>query len=148
MKDYFPELSQITAFAGIAGGAFSAAIGGVDGVAKALVICMAIDWILGTADSLIFKSSPKTETGGYNSSVGFKGLFKKCVILVMVVVANILDSTLETTFFRDGVAIAYLANEVASIIENVGVMGIPVPAPLSAALDILKQRGDKTNGGQ
>lgn len=148
MREYLPELSQITVFAGIAGGAFSAAIGGVDGVAKALVICMAIDWLLGMADSLIFKASPKTDTGGYNSSVGFKGLFKKCVILLMVIVANILDNTLETTFIRDGVAIAYLANEVASIIENVGVMGIPVPAPLTAALDILKQRGDKNNGSE
>lgn len=148
MKDYFPELTQLTAFVGVAGGAFSAAIGGMDGVAKALVICMCIDWVLGMVDSLIFKASPKTETGGYNSAIGFKGLVKKGIILIMVIVGNLLDTTLGTTFIRDGVAIAYLANEVASIIENVGVMGIPVPAPLSAALDLLKKKGDKNNGGQ
>lgn len=148
MKDYFPELTQLTAFVGVAGGAFSAAIGGMDGVAKALVICMCIDWVLGMVDSLIFKASPKTETGGYNSAIGFKGLVKKGIILIMVIVGNLLDTTLGTTFIRDGVAIAYLANEVASIIENVGLMGIPVPAPLSAALDLLKKKGDKNNGGQ
>lgn len=148
MKDYFPELTQLTAFVGVAGGAFSAAIGGMDGVAKALVICMCIDWVLGMVDSLIFKASPKTETGGYNSAIGFKGLVKKGIILIMVIVGNLMDNTLGTTFIRDGVAIAYLANELASIIENVGVMGIPVPTHLSTALDLLKKKGDKTNGGQ
>lgn len=148
MKDYFPELTQLTAFVGVAGGAFSAAIGGMDGVAKALVICMCIDWILGMVDSLIFKASPKTETGGYNSAIGFKGLVKKGIILIMVVVGNLLDNTLGTTFIRDGVAIAYLTNELASIIENVGVMGIPIPAPLSTALDLLKKKGEENNGLQ
>lgn len=148
MKDYFPELTQLTAFVGVAGGAFSAAIGGMDGVAKALVICMCIDWVLGMVDSLIFKASPKTETGGYNSAIGFKGLVKKGIILIMVIVGNLLDTTLGTTFIRDGVAIAYLANELASIIENVGVMGIPVPAPLSTALDLLKKKGEENNGLQ
>lgn len=148
MKDYFPELTQLTAFVGVAGGVFSAAIGGMDGVAKALVICMCIDWVLGMVDSLIFKASPKTETGGYNSAIGFKGLVKKGIILIMVIVGNLMDNTLGTTFIRDGVAIAYLANELASIIENVGVMGIPVPPHLSTALDLLKKKGDKTNGGQ
>lgn len=148
MKDYFPELTQLTAFVGVAGGAFSAAIGGMDVVAKALVICMCIDWVLGMVDSLIFKASPKTETGGYNSAIGFKGLVKKGIILIMIVVGNLMDNTLGTTFIRDGVAIAYLANELASIIENVGVMGIHVPAPLSTALDLLKKKGEENNGGQ
>jgi len=81
--------------------------------------------------------------GKLSSKVGFKGILKKVMIFAMVAVAHAIDSVLgENHFFRDATIFFYLANEVLSIIENTGRMGIPIPSVLSKAVDVLK---DKSN---
>ena len=140
MKDYSPFISGVTAVIGIIGGVLSDLLGGADTVLYTLLIFMVVDWFLGVAVSIVFKKSSKTESGGYSSAIGFKGLVKKCVILLMVIISAQLDRVLNVTFIRTAVCFAYAANELASIIENVGLTGVAIPAPITKAIDLLKAR--------
>lgn len=127
---------------GIIGGALSFLFGGLDAALIVLLIFMAIDYITGVIVAAFFKNSDKSESGGLNSKAGWKGLVKKCVILLMVIVATMLDYVTGLTIVRDGVITAFVANELLSIIENAGLMGIPMPEVIKKGLDVLN---GKTN---
>jgi toxin secretion/phage lysis holin len=94
----------------------------------------------------VFHQSPKTATGTLESRTGFKGLIRKGMILLFVWVGYRLDLTVGTTYIKDAVCIAFIANELLSIVENAGLMGIPIPAVITNAIDILKKKEitDKT----
>lgn len=130
---------------GVTGAFICSALGGWDYSIITLLIFLAIDFLIGTLVSLVFKSSTKTSTGGYSSSAGFKGLIKKGCILLVVVVANRLDGQLGTNFIRDAVCIAFITNELVSIIENLGLMGIPLPKVIVDALEVLKAKQESEN---
>ena len=136
LKDY------IAAALGVIGGAISAAFGGWTDGMKSLIIFMAIDYISGLILAGIFKKSPKSDSGALQSKAGLKGLFKKGVMLAIVYVAVRLDILMGTTFIRDATVIAFITNELISIIENAGLMGIPIPAPIKKAIDLLKKQND------
>ena len=91
----------------------------------------------------MFKASPKTETGALESKAGWKGLCRKGVTLLIVLVACRLDMALGSTFIRDAVIIAYIANETISIIENAGLMGIPIPKVIRKAIDVLNSKAEE-----
>lgn len=128
---------------GAVGGAIAAAFGGWNSALLALIICMAADYITGVIVALVFHSSPKTDTGGLSSAVGFKGLLRKIAVLLIVVVANQVDILIGTTYVRDAVVIGFCANEIISLLENAGLMGIPIPNVLMRAIDVLKNKGEK-----
>lgn len=128
---------------GAVGGAIAAAFGGWNSALLALIICMAADYITGVIVALAFHSSPKTDTGGLSSAVGFKGLLRKIAVLLIVVVANQVDILIGTTYVRDAVVIGFCANEIISLLENAGLMGIPIPNVLLRAIDVLKNKGEK-----
>ena len=128
---------------GIIGGAFSAAFGGWSAALSTLLIFMAIDYITGLMVAGVFKQSPKTDTGALESRAGFKGLCRKGVMLAIVLVAYRLDLAIGVEYIKDAVIIAFIANETISIVENAGLMGVPIPPPLVKAIDVLKQREDK-----
>lgn len=123
--------------------------GGWDAGMATLIVCMAIDYITGIVVAAVFHRSPKSEGGSLESKAGFKGLLKKGMVLIMVLVAVRLDLVLGTGFIRDAVIIAYIANEVLSIIENAGLMGVPIPSAITKAIEVLKNRseteGEKLN---
>ena len=104
---------------------------------------MAIDYFTGVIVALVFHRSPKSDSGGLNSSVGFKGLLRKIAVLLIVVVANQVDILIGTTYVRDAVVIGFCANEIISVLENAGLMGIPIPSVLLKAIDVLKNKGEK-----
>ena len=122
----------------VIGGAASALFGGLDLSIITLTIFMAVDYITGMIVAGVFHKSGKTENGCLESRVGFKGICRKGVTLLIVLVAARLDMIIGTTFIRDGVVIAYIANETLSIIENAGLMGIPIPKQLKNAIETLK----------
>jgi toxin secretion/phage lysis holin len=130
-------------------GAFIAKLfGGWDAAMTTLVIFMGIDYLMGLIVAGVFKKSGKSENGALDSRAGFKGLLKKSVILLVVLVAYRLDLVLGSTFIKDAVIIGYIANETISIIENAGLMGIPIPDVIKRAIDILKNKSDgDINGG-
>ena len=130
-------------------GAFIAKLfGGWDAAMTTLVIFMGIDYLMGLIVAGVFKRSGKSENGALDSRAGFKGLLKKSIILLIVLIAYRLDLVLGSAFIKDAVIIGYIANETISIIENAGLMGIPIPDVIKRAIDILKNKSDgDINGG-
>ena len=95
----------------------------------------------------MFHASKKTDTGTLESRAGWKGLCRKCMTLLFVLIATRLDMVIGTTYIRDAVCIAFIANELISIVENAGLMGVPIPTILKKAMDALqkKSEGDEQN---
>lgn len=132
----------ICAAIGSIGSFIALLFGGWDTSIITLLIFMLIDYITGLLLAGVFKKSKKSETGGLNSHVGWKGIVKKGVILLIVIVATRLDMTIGTTYIRDGVCIAFMANELLSIVENAGLMGIPIPSFITKAIELLNEKGE------
>lgn len=124
---------------GILGGGAAWVFGGWDAALLALLVCMAADYVSGSLVALVFRNSPKSETGAYNSGYGLKGLCKKCLMLLFVLVAVQMDRLLGTAYVRDAVCIGFCSNEVLSIIENLGLAGIPLPPAVVKALEQLQK---------
>lgn len=122
---------------GIAAGMVSWLVGGFDTPILALIICMGADYVTGLIVAGIFHASPKTAGGGLDSRVGWKGLARKFVTVLIVVVANLADVLLGLHYIRDAVIAAFCANECISILENAGLMGIRIPRVLTEALEKL-----------
>lgn len=132
---------------GIVGSTIAAAFGGWDAAMITLVSMMVIDYITGVLVAGVFHNSPKTENGSLESKAGWKGLCRKGMTLLIVLVAARLDIILGTDFIRDAVIIGYIANETISIIENAGLMGVPIPEAIEKAIEVLQQKGSEDNGG-
>lgn len=128
--------------AGFLSAMISAAFGGWTDSMTALIIMMAIDYATGLIVAGIFHRSRKTADGRLESKVGWKGLVKKGITLAIVLVACQLDKVLGTSIIRDTVVIAFIANEVISITENAGLMGIPMPRIVVNAIEVLKNEAD------
>ena len=122
------------------GAALASLFGGWTGAMTTLVILMFIDYVTGIIVAGVFHASPKSSGGALSSAVGFKGICRKFVILLIVVVACRVDLLLETNIIRDATCIGFCANELVSITENAGLMGIPLPRKLVEAIEVL--RGD------
>lgn len=71
---------------------------------------------------------------------GWKGLCRKCMTLIFVLVAYRLDLVIGTNYIRDAVIIAFIANETISLVENAGLMGLPLPEVITKAIDILQKK--------
>lgn len=123
---------------GIIGAAIAALLGGWDMALQALIVFMAIDYFTGVVVAAVFKKSAKTDSGGLNSAIGLKGLFRKIAMLCGVLMAYYLDKVAGTDFVRDATCLALICNEALSILENFGLMGVPIPAPIVNAIDVLK----------
>ena len=138
------ENIKISLFAttGVVGAIIADMLGGWDTALQTLMIFMAIDYLTGLVVAGVFHKSEKTETGTLESRAGWKGLCKKGMTLLIVLVAAQLDKITGTNVIRNGVIIAYVANEAISIIENAGLMGIPIPKIIINAIDILKKNED------
>ncbi|WP_460642735.1 phage holin family protein [Lacrimispora brassicae] len=125
---------------GAAGSFIVSLIGGWDTGIGTLILFMAVDFLSGLAVAGVFHKSVKTESGTLESKAGFKGLCRKCMTLLFVLVAYRLDLSLGTFYIRDTVIIGFMANELISIVENAGLMGLPLPAALVKAIDILNKK--------
>ena len=123
---------------GVLGSALCWAFGGWDAALSALVICMCVDYISGSMVALVFHRSNKSETGSYNSTYGLKGLCKKCLMLLFVIVAVQADRLLGGDYVRDAVCIGFCSNEILSIVENLGLAGVPMPQAVVKALEQLQ----------
>lgn len=125
------------------GAAVASLLGGWTGAMTTLVILMFIDYVTGIIVAGVFHNSPKCSGGALSSAVGFKGICRKFVMLLIVVVACRVDLLLDTNIIRDATCIGFCVNELVSITENAGLMGIPLPRKLVEAIEVL--RGDNDN---
>ena len=131
---------RICTLAGIACSAIAAAFGGWDAAMMALTVCISVDYISGSLVALVFHNSLKSETGAYNSTYGLKGLCKKCMMLLFVLVAVQIDRLMGSDYIRDAVCIGFSINEILSITENLGLAGIPMPKVIVSALEQLQKK--------
>lgn len=130
---------------GIIGSAIAELYGGWTQGMTTLVILMIIDYIMGILVAGVFGASKKTEDGKLESRAGWKGLVRKGVTLLIVLVATRIDLMLESNFVRDAAVIGFAANELLSIIENAGLMGIPMPAVVTNAVEVLQKKAKENN---
>lgn len=130
---------------GVAGGAITAVLGGWDAALSTLCIFMLADYITGVIVAGVFHKSGKTESGSLKSWEGFKGLCRKCVVILFVLIAHRLDIVIGVDYIRDGVIYGFMANEGLSLIENAGLMGVPLPDVVVKAVDILSKGSKNTD---
>ncbi len=128
---------------GVAGGFIASLFGGWDASLTTLLIFMGVDYATGLIVAGVFHKSQKSEDGALESRAGWKGLCRKGVTLLVVLVACRLDMVTGSNFIRDATVIAFIANETISIVENAGLMGVPIPEVVVKAIDILKQKSDE-----
>ena len=130
----------ICTIAGVVGSFIAGLFGGWDTSLVTLLLFMGIDYITGLSVAACGKS-PKSDTGRLSSKIGWRGIAKKCVSLLLVLVAVRLDITLGTSYIRDAVCIAFVANELLSITENAGLLGVPLPTVITKAIELLQSKG-------
>ena len=116
------------------GGVLGYFVGGMDGLLTALVILMVLDYVTGVMCAIVDKS--------LSSAIGFRGIFKKVLIFMLVGVAHILDLHVIGTgeALRSAVICFYLSNEGVSLLENAGYLGLPIPEKLKAILAQLHEK--------
>ena len=129
--EHFLDIRLWLASLGAALGIF---IGGNDGLLYTLIVFVVVDYITGVLCAIIEKNLA--------SSIGFRGIFQKVILFLLVGIANVLDTKILGTgaMLRSAVIFFYVANEGISILENAGRMGLPVPEKLKA---VFKQLHDK-----
>ena len=128
---------------GIIGAFIAQLFGGWTQGMTTLVILMIVDYIMGILVAAVFGTSKKTEDGKLESRAGWKGLVRKGVTLLIILVATRIDILMGTTFVRDAAVIGFSANELLSIIENAGLMGIPMPKVITDAVEVLQNRAEE-----
>ena len=124
------------------GGIIGYFVGGMDGLLTALVILMALDYITGVMCAIVDKQ--------LSSSIGFKGIFKKVLIFLLVGVAHIVDMNVIGTgeALRTATICFYLSNEGVSLLENAAHLGLPIPEKMKSILAQLHNRIDDTTTDQ
>lgn len=132
----------ICAAIGAIGGMIAQLFGGWTEDMITLIIFMAVDFVMGLIVAGVFHNSNKSQSGSLNSHAGWVGLCKKGVVLLFVLIAHRLDMLLGTEYIRTTAIIGFIANEFISIVENAGLMGVPLPEVIVKAIEILKHRAD------
>lgn len=120
-------------------------LGGWDIGLETLLIFMTVDYITGFLVAGFFHHSPKSEDGRLSSKAGFKGLCKKGATLLVVLIGTQLDSLLGENWARSLILFFFVANEGLSILENLGMMGVPFPSALQQALTLLRDKNDSNS---
>lgn len=120
----------------------AAFFGGLSELIIFLLILMAMDYASGLIVAGVFHTSGKSESGRLESRAGWKGLCRKGATLCLVYVAFHLDLVLGTTFIMDAIVVGFCLNELLSLIENIGLMGVEYPAALTNAVELLKAKAD------
>ena len=134
MKEFWASIQMVLT---AVGGWLGWFLGGCDGLLIALIIFMAMDYVTGVMCAVVDKR--------LSSTVGFKGIFKKVLILMLVGIAHMLDVAVIGTgsVLRTAIIFFYLSNEGVSLLENATHLGLPVPEKLKAVLQQLHDRAEK-----
>lgn len=114
--------------------------GTVNNELKTLFIFILIDLITGVIVAGVFKKSQKTLSGSLKSSEMTKGICKKIGIILLVVIAHYIDIILNISYIMYVTEVALLVEELISIIENIGLMGVPIPTVIANSIDLLNKK--------
>ena len=133
----------VCTIAGVVGGFLSSLFGGWDSALITLLIFMGIDFATGFITAAMGRSK-HSKNGGLSSKAGWFGIAKKVCTLLLIVVAVRIDILIGTNYIRDAVCISFCLNELLSIVENTSLMGIPYPAVIKKAIDVLQTKVGRT----
>lgn len=133
------EIGVVSAI-GLIGSHITKLFGGWSVDLQTLIFFMAIDFMMGLVVAAFFQNSTKSETGALSSTAGWKGLCKKGITFLLVLVAHRLDITLGLDYIQTATVIAFIVVELISIIENAGLMGVPIPKVITSVIDVLKKK--------
>ena len=140
MRDFTIDLvwAKLQMAFSVIGGWLGYFLGGMDGLLTALIVFMAIDYVTGLMCAVADKK--------LSSSIGFKGICKKVLIILLVGVAHIVDLHVVGTgnALRGAVVCFYLSNEGVSLLENAAHLGLPIPEKLKTVLQQLHNRDEHT----
>ena len=138
MKEFWNTIQLI--FSAV-GGWLGYFLGGCDGLLYALIAFVVIDYITGVMCAVIDKK--------LSSAVGFKGIFRKVLIFLLVGIANIIDVQVIGTgaVLRTAVIFFYISNEGVSLLENAGHLGLPIPEKIKTVLEQLHDRAENGKEG-
>lgn len=138
MKEFWNTIQLIFS---VVGGWLGYFLGGCDGLLYALIVFVVIDYITGVMCAIINKQ--------LSSEVGFKGIFRKVLIFLLVGIANIIDVQVIGTgaVLRTAVIFFYISNEGVSLLENAGHLGLPIPEKIKTVLEQLHDRAENGKEG-
>ena len=138
MKEFWNTIQLI--FSAV-GGWLGYFLGGCDGLLYALIAFVVIDYITGVMCAIINRE--------LSSAVGFKGIFRKVLIFLLVGIANIIDVQVIGTgaVLRTAVIFFYISNEGVSLLENAGHLGLPIPERVKTVLEQLHDRAENGKEG-
>ena len=138
MKEFWKTIQLI--FSAV-GGWLGYFLGGCDGLLYALIAFVVIDYITGVMCAIINRE--------LSSAVGFKGIFRKVLIFLLVGIANIIDVQVIGTgaVLRTAVIFFYISNEGVSLLENAGHLGLPIPEKIKTVLEQLHDRAENGKEG-
>lgn len=128
------------------GGAIASFFCGLPPIIWVLLAVMTLDYITGVVCGLMGKS-PKTEHGGLSSGEAFKGLMKKMLVILVVLLAALLDRAvamgagIEFSAVAGATCLWFIAAEGMSVLENAAAMDIPIPQILMKALELFREKG-------
>lgn len=145
--DYNAVKNGVLAAMAAVGSWIANSLGGWDASMQVLVALMVADYLTGVLVAAVWHKSNKSSSGTLNSVAGFKGILKKCMILMLVWIGVLLDQALGSSYARTAVVLFFVGNEGISLLENLGLMGVPFPAFLKRALEALRDQGDKGKEG-
>ena len=145
--DYNAVKNGVLAALAAVGSWIANSMGGWDASMQVLVALMVADYLTGVLVAAVWHKSSKSSSGTLNSVAGFKGILKKCMILMLVWIGVLLDQALGSAYARTAVVLFFVGNEGISLLENLGLMGVPFPAFLRRALEALRDQGDKGKEG-
>ena len=145
--DYNAVKNGVLAALAAVGSWVANALGGWDASMQVLVALMVADYLTGVLVAAVWHKSSKSSSGTLNSVAGFKGILKKCMILLLVWIGVLLDDATGANYIRMAVILFFIGNEGISLLENLGLMGVPFPAFLRRALEALRDQGDKGKEG-
>ena len=134
---------QLCTMMGIVGGFVTTLWGGWDTGIRALIILMCVDYLTGLIVAGVFHKSTKTKNGALKSKEGFEGLCRKATILLIVLMAYQFDRLIGVSYIRDAAIIGFISNEAISIVENAGLMGVPMPKQIKRAIEILTEKSEE-----
>lgn len=139
--------NTVLALGAAAGACLSAALGGWDSAMALLCALMALDYLTGVLLAALWKRSDKSQTGALSSVAGFRGLIKKGMILLVVWLGVLLDDALGSDYVRTMAILFFIGNEGLSLLENLGLMGVPWPRFIKDMLEALRRSGDDGEAG-
>lgn len=146
MKKMVENLNTIKLFIisvmGCVGSGIIKALGGWSEDLTTLLVLMGVDFAMGILIAMFWKKSNKSKSGALNSTSAWIGLIKKGVALLVILVGYRLDITLGVDYIKTAVVMAFIVNELISIVENLGVMGVKYPEVMKKAIDILTNKSD------